>query len=54
MGPVQAEAVAEHDHAGLYGRPQVLRELAHEGVELVLVDGQHGLLTRQGGPIASA
>jgi hypothetical protein len=53
-GPVQAEAVAEHDHAGLYGRPQVLHELAHEGVELVLVDGQHGLLTRQGGPIASA
>jgi hypothetical protein len=38
-GPVQAEAVAEHDHAGLHGRPQVLHELAQEGVELVLVDG---------------
>jgi hypothetical protein len=32
--------VAEHDHAGLHGRPQVLHELAHEGNELVLVDGQ--------------
>jgi hypothetical protein len=50
-GPVQAEAVAEHDHAGLHGRPQVLHELAHEGVALVLVDGQHGLLTRQGAPL---
>jgi hypothetical protein len=50
-GPVQAEAVAEHDHAGLHGRPQVLRELAQEVVELALVDGQDGLLARQGGPL---
>jgi hypothetical protein len=50
-GPVQAEAVAEHDHAGLHGRPQVLHELAQEVVELTFVDGQDGLLARQGGPL---
>jgi hypothetical protein len=44
-GPVQAEAVAEHDHAGLHGRPQVLDELAKEGVELGLVDGHGRLLS---------
>jgi hypothetical protein len=49
-GPVQAEAVAEHDHAGLHGRPHILDELTDEGVELVLVDG-HDRLLSLGGPL---
>jgi hypothetical protein len=49
-GPVQAEAVAENDHAGLHGRPQVLDELAQKGVEPVLVDG-HDDSFPSGGPL---